>query len=94
MGNLETLVANCWGGDPCVAGLGAVLSPMVTSAYGNFPGGGEEKDRQRVLTSALRRLVLRGPSAFGRRKWGRRPGFPWVYWAFGICFQVLITRRS
>lgn len=46
-------------------------------AVGNFPWGGEERDRQGLLTAALRRLVLSSSSANGRQKQENRPVFPW-----------------
>ena len=93
-GNWGTLASDCWGGDPCVAGLGGELSPIVISAYGNFPENGGERKRQVALSVALRRLVLRCRSAFGRRKTREGPVFPCLAWLFGTCCRVLITRRS
>lgn len=69
-----------------------LVSPVLSSklprdavwAVGNLPWRGEERDRQGLLTAALRRLVLICSSANGRQKQENRPVFPWFSSLFPI----------
>lgn len=71
-----------------------IIPPTAPPAVGNFPGEWGEEDRQGRVAAVLRRLVLRRPSANGRRKQGRTPAFCSVFWPFWNPIHVLITRRS
>ena len=62
--------------DPCVASSEAGAPRDAVWSVGNLPWRGEERDRQGILTPALRRLVLGCSSASGRQNQENRPVFP------------------